>query len=155
MFLRWARSNIRETLVMTRFVFTRFRKGPMLGARINLMLSLLALTLGQSMKVVLLGLIISVPEIFGMRMLQGALAAGILPALFFVYRHRNSDGLWAFAYSVFSVTSLWWIPLYAMITPQKTGWLTRELAPARPKTQPIPIFKSPMQKPAVILKKAA
>lgn len=40
----------RETLVMTRFVFTRFREGPMLGVRINLLLSLMTLTIGQFMK---------------------------------------------------------------------------------------------------------
>jgi len=156
MFLRWARSNIRETLVMTGFVFTRFRKGPMLGARINLLLSLITLTLGQFMKIVLVGLIISLPEIFGMRMLQGGLVAGILPAVFFIYRHRSTDCLWAFAYSVFSVTALWWISVYAMITPQKTGWLTRDLSPVRrPGSQPIPIFKRPLENPAVILKRAA
>ena len=131
MFLRWARSNIRETLVMTRFVFTRFREGPMLGARINLLLSLMTLTLGQFMKLVLLGLLVYLPEMFGMRMLVAAVLAGILPAAFFIYRYRNSDALWAFAYSILSVAGLSWIALYAAITPQKTGWLTRDFSPGR------------------------
>ena len=153
MFLRWARSNIRETLVLTRFVFTPFRKGPMLGARINLLLGLMSLTVGQCMKLVLLGWLISMPEILGVRMLLGAVSAGLLPFLFFIYRYRSSDALWAFAYSVFSVTGLWWIGLYASITPQKTGWLTRDLAPDR--TRPLPVSPRPLRKSPVILKKAA
>ena len=153
MFLRWARSNIRETLVMTRFVFTRFRKGPMLGARINLMLSLVTLTLGQCMKLVLLGLILYMPEIFGVRMLFGAVLTGILPALFFIYRYRNSDALWAFAYSIFWITGLSWIALYAAITPQKTGWLTRDVSPGR--TYPLSIIPRILEDSPIILKKAA
>ncbi len=155
MFLRWARSNIRETLVMTRFVFTRFRKGPMLGARINLLLSLMTLTVGQAFKLILVGLLISIPEIFGMRMLLGAVVTGCLPALFFIYRHRSSDALWAFAYSVFWVTGLWWISLYAAITPQKTGWLTRDLSPARVRIRPLPVSTRTLKNSAAILKRAA
>ena len=153
MFLRWARSNIRETLVMTRFVFTRFRKGPMLGARINLMLSLVTLTLGQCMKLVLLGLILYMPEIFGVRMLFGAVLTGILPASFFIYRYHNSDALWAFAYSIFWITGLSWIALYAAITPQKTGWLTRDVSPGR--TYPLSIIPRILEDSPIILKKAA
>ena len=47
MFLRWARSNIRETIVMSRFAFRRFREGSMTGARINLLLGWMALTKAQ------------------------------------------------------------------------------------------------------------
>ena len=153
MFLRWARSNIRETLVLTRFVFTPFRKGPMLGARINLLLGLMSLTVGQCMKLVLLGWLVSMPEILGVRMLLGAVSAGLLPFLFFIYRYRSSDALWAFAYSVFSVTGLWWIALYASVTPQKTGWLTRDLS--RSNVHPIPISPRPLTNSPGILKKAA
>ncbi len=155
MFLRWARSNIRETLVMTRFVFTRFRESPMLGARINLLLSLMALTLGQGIKLIIVGLFISMPEILGMRMLLGAVMAGILPALFYFYTYRDTDSLWAFAYSIFWVTGLWWITPYALLTPQKTGWLTRDLANQRPSLRSISISAKRTEKRPAILKKAA
>jgi hyaluronan synthase len=155
MFLRWARSNIRETLVMTRFVFTRFRKTPMLGARINLLLSLMALTLGQGIKLIIVGLFISMPEILGMRMLLGAVMAGILPALFYFYTYRDTDSLWAFAYSLFWVTGLWWITPYALLTPQKTGWLTRDLLPRKLPPHPIPFTPRTSGEPTVTFKKAA
>ncbi len=95
MFLRWARSNVRETLVMSRFVFTRFRKGPMLGARLNLLLGLMNLSIGQCMKLVMLGFLIFSPQELGVRMLFGAVLTGLLPALFFAYRYRSSDALWS------------------------------------------------------------
>ncbi len=47
MYLRWARSNVRETIAMTSFIFTRFRKGSMLGARITLVSDVLKLTVAQ------------------------------------------------------------------------------------------------------------
>jgi len=109
--------------------------------------------MGQFMKLVLLGWLITTPEIFGTRMLFGAVLAGLLPAVFFIYRHRSSDALWAFAYSVFSVTGLWWIGLYASITPQKTGWLTRDLSPSR--VHPVPVSPRPLSNSPRILKKAA
>ncbi len=133
MFLRWARSNIRETLVMTRFVFTRFRSGPMLGARINLLLGLLNISFGQMMKLMLLIYVISIPAALNIRWLMWAVVAGALPAAFYIYRYRSSNCIWAFVYSLFWTTGLWWISLYATLTPHKTKWLTRELAFKTPK----------------------
>lgn len=128
MFLRWARSNIRETLVMTRFVFTRFRGGPMLGARVNLLLGLLNLTACQMAKPALLMVLLSTPGMLNIRCLLWLVSAGALPAIFFIYRYRSSNALWAFVYTIFWSSGLWWISLYATITPHKTGWLTRDLA---------------------------
>ena len=115
----------------------------------------MTLTLGQAMKIILMGLLISMPETFGMRMLLGAVVTGCLPALFFIYRHRSSDGLWAFAYSVFWVTGLWWISLYAAITPQKTGWLTRDISPVRVRIRPLRVSRGTLKSPGIILKRVA
>ena len=155
MLLRWARSNIRETLIMTRFIFTKFRKAPALGARINLILSAISMTVGQIIKVLLLALLVYMPETFGFRMLTGALLAGVMPALFFAYRHRSSDALWAFVYSIFWVTGLWWIALYASLTPQKTGWLTRDLPAKKSPYRVLPLLERPIQRTPAKLKKAA
>ena len=155
MLLRWARSNIRETLVMTRFIFTNFRRGPALGARINLILSVMTLTVGQLAKLFLLAMLISMPETFGVRMLTGALLTGILPAVFFLYRYRSSDALWAFVYSIFWVTGLWWIALYAALTPQKTGWLTRDLPVKRHPLRVLPLPHRAIQNTPASFKKAA
>lgn len=126
MFLRWARSNIRETLVMTGFAFRKFRTSSMLGTRLNLFLQWLSMTLGQAMKLVALGYILWKPEVFGLRIVFGAALTACAPAAFLAILYRNSRMLWIYAYSVFWLVSLSWIGLYAWVTPHKTGWLTRE-----------------------------
>lgn len=45
MLLRWARSDVRESIVMARWLFTPFRKGSLLGTRINFFWSILQLVL--------------------------------------------------------------------------------------------------------------
>src|SRR5699024_3085790 len=39
MFTRWERSNVRETIMMSRFAFSNFRKGPKTGTRLLLLYS--------------------------------------------------------------------------------------------------------------------
>ena len=131
MFLRWARSNIRETLVMSGFVFGRFRSTPARGARVNLLLHWLAMTAGQVMKLAALVYLLWLPEVFGVRLLFGAALSATVPAGFYALRYRSSDALWAYAYSVFWVACLSWIGLYAWLTMHKNGWLTRDLPAGR------------------------
>ena len=136
MFLRWARSNIRETIAMSRFAFGRFRSTPATGARINLVLSWIALTAGQAMKVAALGSLVWLGATFGLRMLLGAVATALIPAAFYAIRHRSSDALWAILYGAFWLAGLSWIGVYALCTLHKNGWLTRELTAARRRPAP-------------------
>ncbi|MCF8041906.1 MAG: glycosyltransferase [Desulfarculaceae bacterium] len=128
MFLRWARSNVRETLVMTSFIFRRFRQTPALGARVNLLIHLFRMTAGEWLKLGALGVILLSPQVMAVNLLLGAFIGGILPALVYVLRHRNSNFLWAFPYTLFWMVALSWISLWALLTPHKNGWLTRGLA---------------------------
>ncbi len=131
MFLRWARSNIRETIVLTRFAFRPFRAGPATGARVNLLVQWAGLTLGQVMKVALLGALVWMPGHMLVRILAGALVCGALPATVYALRHRSFHALWAFPYNLFWALGLSWIALYAWVTPHKTHWLTRGLLAPR------------------------
>lgn len=131
MFLRWARSNIRETIVLTRFAFRPFRAEPATGARINLLIQWAGLTLGQVMKVAMLGALVCMPGHVLPRILLGALACGALPATVYALRHRSVQALWAFPYNLFWTLGLSWIALYAWATPHKTHWLTRGLVAPR------------------------
>lgn len=125
MYLRWARSNIRETLVMSRFVFRRFREDSARGARINLVLHLLALTKSQFLVLAAWACVVWHPVNYGLNMVLGVLIGSTIPAAFFLWRMRSSDAIWAYAYGFLWMLGLWWITPYALLTPQKTGWLTR------------------------------
>ncbi len=138
MFLRWARSNVRETIVMTGFIFRRFRQTPALGARVNLLLHLFRMTAGEWLKLGALGVVLASPSVMAVNLLLAAVAGGSLPALIYVLRHRNSNFLWAFPYSLFWMVGLSWISLWALVTPHKNGWLTRGLV-----QPPQPVAPSP------------
>jgi hyaluronan synthase len=128
MFLRWARSNIRETLVLSGFAFGRFRESPAWGARVNLLLHWLSMTVGQAMKTVGLGCLVWMPGAFGPHLLLGAVIAACVPAGFYAIRHRSTNAVWMYAYALFWLVGLSWIGLYAWLTPHRTGWLTRGIA---------------------------
>jgi hyaluronan synthase len=131
MFLRWARSNVRETIVMTRFAFGRFRETPAMGARINLLLGWRNMTVGQIMLIFAAVHFISMPMVFGMNLVIGALIASVTPGLFYLIRYRSGNAVWAAAYSCFWIFGLSWIGFYAILTPHKTRWLTRGLVKER------------------------
>lgn len=127
MFLRWARSNVRETIVMSRFAFKRFRQGSMLGARINLLLSLLTLTKSQLFLLMTAGLLVWRPVEVGLNVLAGVVLFSSLSAMMYLFKYRSSDALWAYGYGVFWLLSLSWITPYALLTPHRAGWLTRQI----------------------------
>jgi hyaluronan synthase len=127
MFLRWARSNIRETIVMSTFIFRKFRRGPKLGARINLMLQVLTLSKAQFLFLGTLICLFSDPTIYTVQILMGITISSSLQAGLYIWRNRSTEGLWACLYGIFWFIGLSWITPYALITPQKCGWLTRSL----------------------------
>lgn len=134
MFLRWARSNVRETVVMGGFIFKQFRTVPALGARVNFLLHLFRMMVGEFFKISTFCVILTAPYFMGYNLLLGPAVGGLLPAAFYLLLHRNTNFLWAFPYSVFWMFALSWISLYALLTPHKNSWLTRGLtkpAPAR------------------------
>lgn len=126
MFLRWARSNVRETLVMSTFVFKTFREGPMLGARINFFLQWITLTASQLLFIGTVASLLLHPQLIAPKVLTGIVVSSTLQVLLYCWRERNTEGLWAYIYGVFWFLALSWITPYAIFTVYKTGWLTRQ-----------------------------
>ncbi|MDD5458708.1 MAG: glycosyltransferase [Phycisphaerae bacterium] len=132
MFLRWARSNVRETLVMASFIFRRFRATPAIGARVNFILSVINLIVSQ---IILLGTALCIlwqPSVFITQVIFGAAVSAAVPAAFYFIRTQNTNALWAFPYSIFWVFSLSWIPFYAIFTAGNSEWLTRDISSIPP-----------------------
>lgn len=131
MLLRWARSNVRETLLMTRFVTRRtLERGPD-GLTLNYLQQAARLVLVVAFAGPGLWLLVSAPALVLPLSLAGALLSSVPPALVFAWMRRDPRGaLWAFAYAVYAALGLGWIQLVALITPHHSAWLTRSL-PAR------------------------
>jgi LPS export ABC transporter protein LptC len=129
MLLRWARSDIRESLYMHKFVFKKFRQGSALGCRVNLALSWVDMTASQLLLVSGMISLLTLPPVVALYTLIGAAVVGLVPLTVYLLRHRSWLCLWAIPYSVFYVAALAWIPVYAIVTVHKSGWLTRQIRP--------------------------
>lgn len=135
MLLRWARSNVRETLMLSRFAFKNIRpEGGMTGTRINLILSWITLTHGQWLLLTTLFWALQNPMLYTWNILGGALVGSLLPMTLFWIRRRSSDAILMPLYNIFWMLCLSWIPIWASLTPHNSRWLTRTLPQSREAT---------------------
>ncbi|MES9996323.1 glycosyltransferase [Desulfovibrio aminophilus] len=155
MLVRWGRSNVRESIVMSQFIFSRFRETPALGTRVEYILQMIELVVAEALKIGSLGMLLVAPLMVGKNILVGTLIASSLPAVVYLLRHRSWNFLWAVPYSYFWIVGLSWIGVWSMITPHRSGWLTREvksgLPVAAPATELLQAAQSPILSPAPIM----
>jgi hyaluronan synthase len=136
MFLRWNRSNVRECLVMAKFIFKNFRETSKLGGRIHFLLNAQTLTFSQIIFVFSVCCWLWKPHLFLVTLLAGVAMRSLAPGLLYWWRTRSSDAIWAYPYGLVWILSMSWIMPYALMTPQKTSWLTRGTGrKAEPKTE--------------------
>ncbi len=136
MFIRWARSNVRENLVMSTFLFRKFREAPASGARINLLAFWMQMTVSQVLLVVTLGLVCWHPAAFGLQALLGIATTSVVSAVLYFWRIRSMDALFAFLYGYLWFFALSWIDVYSLFTSHRSGWLTRDLPGLKPGLSP-------------------
>ena len=127
MFIRWGRSNVRENLVMAKYVFTDFKKESKIGTRLLFINQFLSIAMTYPFLLFMLYFIVVHPILFLSSTLLGILIFSSFPVLFYAKRYSASESLWAYAYSVLYTFGLFWIPPYAIATAGRSGWLTREL----------------------------
>jgi len=127
MFIRWDRSNVRENIMMAKYVFTNFRNESKFGARL--------LFLNQSFKIIMsfpflffmIFFIVMHPILFFSSTIFSILIISSFPVLFYARRYNASESFWAYSYSLLYTFGLFWITPYAIATANRRGWLTRGL----------------------------
>ncbi len=127
MFIRWDRSNVRENIMMSQYVFTNFRKGSKLGARLLFLNQSIKLIMTYPFLLFMLFFIATHPVLFLSSTLFGILVFSSFPVLFYARRHTIAESVWAYSYSILYTFALFWITPYAIATAHKRGWLTRGL----------------------------
>ncbi len=135
MLLRWARSNVRETLAMSRFIFRRFRTGSAKGARTEFVWTTTTLLLAAAAFLPSIGLLIAEPSLL-LAVAAGACTAAVVPMAVYTVVRGSSRALWAFPYALLAATGLAWIGPYALVTAWRGGWLTRPAVRPTPLTVP-------------------
>lgn len=127
MFIRWGRSNVRENIQMSKYVFTDFREGPKLGTRLLFISQSLKIIMSYPFLVFMLFFIITHPVLFISSTIFSILILSSFPVLFYAKRYKLSESFWAYSYSILYTFGLFWITPYAIATASRRGWLTREL----------------------------
>jgi hyaluronan synthase len=142
MFLRWARSNIRETLVLLSYLFKCSRTDYLWSFRINSLLIASTLIIPYFLIVHSYYLLLTNP--FWLFRYLVMIAVMSIPMAAIYFRHeRDSDFAWVVAYEFFWILSCQWIMPYAFLTCRRQGaWLTRgEVQKVRPARVPVYAFK--------------
>ncbi len=124
MFLRWARSNIRETLVLWRFMFTRFRERHLQVFRLNMVLVLFSLVMPPLLIAHSVGLL-ATSDGFVLRYVGVMLLFSLIMSTVYYRNERDSDWVWLLVYNVFWIGCLSWVLPYAALTLRNTRWMTR------------------------------
>lgn len=124
MFLRWARSNIRETIVLWRFMFTRFRSRFVNTFRLNMVIVLLSLVM-PPLLIAHSAALLATSDGFFVRYLGVMLIFATIMSVIYYRNERDHDWVWLLVYNFFWITSLSWILPYAALTLRNTRWLTR------------------------------
>ena len=109
MFLRWGRSNIRETVHMSRFVFRRFRSGRLIGVRFNWLMVATGLVVPYVFIGVAMVLAIAWPGVFGLKLLAACATGGLFSLVFVAARERDSEAILAIPYAFYAVLLLGWV----------------------------------------------
>lgn len=128
MFIRWGRSNVRENIAMSKYVFTQFREGSTLGSRLLFINQFLKIIMSYPLIMIMLFFVISHPLLFLSSTFLGIMVYSSFPVLFYAKRYKLSESLWAYSYSILHTFGLFWITPYAIATASRSGWLTRELS---------------------------
>lgn len=140
MLTRWARSNVRESLVMFNYVFKDFRKRGE-GAnwvRLFTVTQIIRITVFEALKCALLvALLMNTYNAF-LAIIFACVFAAIIPSVVYFLRHRTSFGfLWALPYTLYWMFCLSWIPLWGILTASNSAWLTRALPDEKKSVAPI------------------
>jgi len=149
MFLRWARSNIRETIVLLSYLFKPFRTDYLWGFRINSVIIASTLVVPYYFIAHSYYLLLTDP-LLAYRYLIIIAVMSIPMALIYFRSERDSDFAWVVAYEVFWIFACQWIMVYAFLTCRRQGtWITRgetkraiptKRRPLTLKPKPSPLF---------------
>lgn len=125
MFIRWGRSNVRENIMMAKYVWKDFRKESKVGARLLYTEQFIRILMTYPFFIFMIYFVAVHPLLFISSALLGILLVSSFSVLFYAKRYSLGEAFWAYSYSVFYTFSLFWIAPYSIITVRKKGWLTR------------------------------
>lgn len=127
MFIRWARSNVRENIEMFKYVFKNFRAGKKSGTRLLFINQSLIILTSYPFLFFMLFFAFTQPILFLSSTFVSIVVLSTFTVLFYAKNYNIKESFWAYTYSILYTFGLFWVTPYAIITANKRGWLTRGL----------------------------
>jgi len=128
MFIRWGRSNVRENIMMAKFVSGQFRNESKAGIRLLFLNQWIKIIMAYPAILFMLYFVLTSPVLFLTSTLFSILIVSSIPVLFYAGRYKISGSFWAYSYGILYAFGLFWITPYAIVTAHRRGWLTRGLS---------------------------
>jgi hyaluronan synthase len=124
MLTRWHKSFIRESIIFSRFMLTRYRDRYRIPAVFDFLLTTFLIPL--QFYITLYSLYhVFVDPILILRFLALIIIMGLTYMLFYIRFERNTDFIYGVLYSFLHVFFLMWTVPYAVLTFKNNSWLTR------------------------------
>ncbi len=124
MYLRWTRSNLRESTLYLGHLPTLIRAPRRWPAIVDALASYVQIPLRLYLVVVGWALLLWQPMLIG-RVVTAALLFSLIHALIFLRSERSWDAVYTLAYALFALFALQWIYPAALLTIRQSRWLTR------------------------------
>jgi hyaluronan synthase len=124
MYIRWTRSYIRESILFSRFMFSRYRT----KHRVLPILDFFFLNLLHPFHLFSIGLIsysFVANPIFILRHLAFLVVLSFFFSLYYLRTNRSLDFLYGIPYALITAFFLWWIVPFSALTLKNQSWLTR------------------------------
>lgn len=124
MYLRWTRSYVRETILFSKFMFTRYRK----KHRLLPIFDFIILNLLHPFHLLALAVIVYsfvVNPLFIIRHLAFLVASSFVLSLYYLRTNRSLSFLYGVPYAMVTAFMMWWIVPYSALTLKNQSWLTR------------------------------
>jgi hyaluronan synthase len=124
MYLRWERSNIRESIILSTFILRKYRKKHRVLPFINFVIVNLRYPFQYyAMVFLFINLVMYPANIFRYLSLVGVIS--LVYMVYYIRAEKNSDFIYGVLYSYFSIFTLQWIFPYAIATLKSKSWMTR------------------------------
>jgi hyaluronan synthase len=125
MFIRWGRSNVRENLMMAKYVFKKFRNESRVGPRLLFINQFFSIIMSYPTILFMVFFLLTFPVLFVTSALFSILILSSISVFFYAKRYNLKEAFWAYSYGILFAFGLFWIMPYSIATAGKSGWLTR------------------------------
>ncbi len=124
MYLRWDRTNFRETWVQLRFIFSNYRKKHWFLPIVDFLITQIEFPLTY----LFLGMLLLSFFIYPIVMVKFFAGLGVLTLVYmyyYIHQERDMEFIYGIIYSYFAFFFLNWVQAYAFLTVRNDRWLTR------------------------------